>query len=116
MKTKMRTLIGLVALGMITLTSNVAAAGDKVTNNKAIAETKESLVLKNWIQENNLYSERNETKADAKKAEQAREVETSIANEDFVKAAESYTASTSDKEIEKYAEKQIALGEERKSK
>ena len=125
MKTKTRTIIGIVALGIIGFTTINATAGNYGMTSYAAAETEESLTIESWMLENDLFAKRTETKAaHAQKVEKAKKEETEKAleiqawmtNEDFFKAAESYTASTSDKEIEKYANKQIVLQEKKKSK
>lgn len=88
MKTKMRTFIGLVALGIIGFTSNNATAANSLKSSLITVETKTAKVAK-------------------AEAEKPLEVVVGMTEEDFFKAAESYTASGSDKEIEKYANQQI---------
>jgi hypothetical protein len=88
MKTKITTIIGLVALGLIGFTSNNATAANNLMSSLITVETKTAKVVK-------------------VEAEKPLDMIEGITEEDFFKAAETYTASGSDKEIEKYADKQI---------
>jgi hypothetical protein len=112
MKTKIRTFIGLVALGMIAFTNNHATAANNLMSSFSTVETEENLTIENWMLDSNLWVENSETKTAIEKAKKAEtenplEVEEWMTEEDFFKAAELFTASGSDKEIEKYANKQI---------
>lgn len=89
MKTKIRTFIGLVALGMIGFTSNNATAANSLMSSLLTVETKTA-------------------KLEKAEAVKPFEVVEGITEEEFFKAAETFTALSSDKEIEKYATKQIA--------
>lgn len=87
MKTKIGTFIGLVALSMIGFTSNNATAANSMMSSFITVEAKTAKVEK-------------------AEAEKPLEMVEGITEEDFFKAAETFTASGSDKEIEKYATKQ----------
>lgn len=116
MKTKTRTFIGIVALGIIGFTNINATAGNIEISAYTVAEVEESLTIESWMLENELFTESTQTKAEVVEVEKALEIESWMIDENFFQNAESYTASGSDAEIEKYATKQVALQEERKSK
>lgn len=107
MKTKIRTFIGLVALAMIGFTSNNAMAANNLMSSMTTVETEENLTIEDWMLNSNLWVENSETKTEKIETVKPLELVEGMTNEDFIKAAESYTASGSDKEIEKYATKQI---------
>ncbi|MGE5395457.1 MAG: hypothetical protein ACM3P1_11995 [Candidatus Saccharibacteria bacterium] len=111
MKTKIRTFIGLVALGVIGFTSTHATAANNLMSSIATVETTDNLTNDNCMLNSNLRLENAEAKtvkAEKAETEAPLEVVEGMSDEDFFKAAESYTASGSDREIEKYATKQIA--------
>lgn len=116
MKTKTRTFIGIVALGIIGFTNINATAGNIETSAYAVAEVEERLTIESWMLENELFAESALTKAEAVETEKALEIESWMIDERFFQGSESYTASGSDTEIEKYATKQVALHEEKESK
>ena len=116
MKTKIRTFIGIVALGIVGFTNINATAGNYKMSAFTVAEVEESLTIEAWMLENKFFTEETKVKAEAVEAEKALEIESWMTDEDFFTEAESYTASGSDTEIEKYASKQVALVEEKKSK
>ena len=111
MKTKIRTFIGIIALGIIGLV-NINATTDNrgEVNVKVVSGKVESLTSESWML-GDIYRTilaQNEAMESGKVIE----VESSLNNErNFFKAAESLTAFGVDREIEKYADKQIALEE-----
>ena len=107
MKTKMTTFIGLVALGMIGFTTNNATAANNLMSSFITVETEDNLTIEEWMLNGNLWFENSETKLEKAETEKPLEVEEWMTDEDFLKAAEIYTGSGSDKEIEKYATMQI---------
>lgn len=142
MKTKTRTFIAIVALGIIGFTNIDATAGNLDRNVYFAAEVEESLTIESWMLENDLFTESAKTMAEAEESltieswmlesdlftesaklkaevaetEKALEIESWMTNENFFLEAESFTASGVDQAIEKYAARQAALLEERKSK
>lgn len=116
MKTKTRTFIGIVALGIIGFTNINATAGNLETSAYTVAEVEKSLTIESWMLEDELFAESTQTKAEVVEAEKALEIESWMTDESFFQEAEAYTASGSDTEIEKYAAKQVVLQEERKCK
>lgn len=113
MKTKTRTFIGIVALGIIGFTNIHATAGNLDMNAYNVVEVEESLAIESWMLEDTLFTEPAESKANTAETEKALEIEAWMTDENFFTEAESYTAEGADKEIEKYADKQLALEDER---
>jgi len=116
MKTKIRTFIGMVALGIIGFVNiNATTDNRNEVNGKVVLEKTKSLTS-----ESSVYGDIYRTilaENETLESEKVMEVE-SILNEErgFFKSAESFTASGTDKEIEKYANKQVALEEIRNQK
>ncbi|MGE5427581.1 MAG: hypothetical protein ACM3O8_06780 [Methylococcaceae bacterium] len=106
MKTKMKTFIGLVALTIIGFTGNATAANNLMSSYTTV-ETEDNFTIEDWMLNSNLWFENSETKAEKAETEKPLEIEEWMTDEDFIIAAETYTASGSDKEIEKYANRQI---------
>lgn len=113
MKTKTRTFIGIVALGIIGFTNINATAGNLEMNAYNAVEVEESLTIESWMLEDELFTDTAALKADTAEAEKALEIEAWMTDENFFTEAESYTAEGADEEIEKYADKQVALEDER---
>jgi len=131
MKTKIRTFMGIVALGLFGLV-NINATSDYKSeiNAKLVSETEGSMTIESWMLENDFFSPKTKvetvestieswmleneyflpnTKVEREESEKALEVETWMTNDElFVKSAESYTAAGADREIEKYADKQVS--------
>lgn len=128
MKTKITTIIGLVALGIIGFTSNNATAANNVMSSLITVETKtakaeaekplemvEGITEEEFLKAAEIYTALGSDKEIEKYA--AKQIKNSTeANTDFFNDAESFTASGSDKEIEKYAEMQMSLLNEKESR
>jgi hypothetical protein len=115
MKTEIRTFIGIAALGLIGFI-NINATGDdkrevkaNVASDKEVVLTKESKTVEN-------ESRVSKAELENKDAEKTLAVESWMTGEEFLKLAESYTASGADREIEKYSNKQVSLEQNRKQK
>ncbi|HET6556550.1 MAG TPA: hypothetical protein VFG54_04500 [Prolixibacteraceae bacterium] len=113
MKTKTRTFIGIVALGIIGFTTINATAGNREMKAYNVIEAEESLSIESWMLKNDLFTVPAESKTDTAEAEKALIIESWMTDENFFTEAESYTAEGTDEEIEKYAAKQVALENER---
>ena len=113
MKTKTRRFIRIVALGIFGFANINATAGNKEISAYNVVETEESLTIESWMLKNDLFTDTAELKTDTAEKEQALEIESWMIDENFFKEAEAYTAESADQEIEKYADKQVALENER---
>ena len=111
MKTKIRTFIGIIALGIIALVNiNATTDNRSEVNAKVVSGKVESLTSESWMLGDIYRTILAEN--EALESEKVIEVENSLNNErNFFKAAESLTVSGVEREIEKYADKQIALEE-----
>lgn len=111
METNIRTFIGIVALGLIGfVNANATASNRSEVNVKVVSEKTEILTSESWML-GDIYRTilaQNETL----ESEKVKEVESELNEERvFFKSAESFTSAGANKEIEKYADKQIALEE-----
>lgn len=116
MNTKIRTIIGMVALGLFGLANINATADNKsVVNTNVVSGKEESLT-----NESEMFGEIYRTilaQNEIWESEKVMEVESEMNEEKvFFKSAESFTAISAVKEIEKYANKQIALQENKTGK
>jgi hypothetical protein len=96
MKTKIRTFIGLVALGLVGFTNMNATAGNKEVSTFISVEEEKNLGIEAWMLDNDLWKERSEAKATVNETEKALEVESWMINEDLFKAEASLTVKDAD--------------------
>jgi len=108
MKTKIRTFIGIAALGLIGFV-NINATGDGKREVKANVVSEKQVVLKKESKTVENETQVSKAEIDNTESEIALEAGTYLTSEDFLKLAESYTASGADREIEKYSQKQVSL-------
>lgn len=84
MKTKIRTIIGIVALGIIGFTNINATADNKSNvNAEVVMENEKKLPIESWMTEESNWTP--ETEVDTLKVEEALEVESWMTNEDLWK-------------------------------
>jgi hypothetical protein len=84
MKTKIRTIIGIVALGTIGFANiNATADNKREVNTNVVTEKEESLTIESWMTEESNWT--SETEVDTLNVEEALEVETWMINEDLWK-------------------------------
>jgi hypothetical protein len=82
MKTKIRTLIGIVALGMVGFTNIHATADNKRTANAGVAiENEESLAIESWMTDESYWT--SEANVYAPEQEEALEVESWMTDESY---------------------------------
>lgn len=116
MKTKIRTFIAMVALGLFGLANINATADNKREVNANVVSAKEESLTIESAMFGDIYrtiQSQNETL----ESEKEFKFEFEMTNEKvFFNSADSYTASTVDKEIEKYSNKQVALEQLRNGK
>jgi len=118
MKTKIRTLIAISALGMIGFTNTNATAGNnkKVACTEVCSENMETMNIESLNTDEAFIASAEEltameTDAQVEKyaAKQIRLIENEAEKSGFLTRAESMTAESADLEVEKYAQKQISL-------
>ena len=123
MKTKIRTFIGIIALGLFAFVNinaafvniNSAAGNKKAIHAIVVEEKEESRNIEAWMLENEFWAPKSEI--EPMESEKALEVEQWMMDEVlFLKSAESFTTSGADSEIAKYSKKQVALEELRSGK
>ena len=118
MKTRIRTIIGMVALGLFGLANINATTDNKsVVNTNVVSGSEESLMTESAMFGDIYRTIQSQNETAESEKEFAFEFEKGITNERvFFNSADSYTAATADKEIEKYSNKQVALEELRNGK
>lgn len=117
MKTNFRTLVAIVALGLIGFTNiNATEDNKKASNDEVIAGSNEMTTNHSFLtDEAFIKSAEALTAMDADgqiekyATKQIQLVGNAAANSDFLDSAKSFTASGANREIEKYAQKQISL-------
>lgn len=117
MKTKIRTIIGIVALGTIGFTNIYATIDNKrEVNANVVIEKKESLTNESWMLDEafiNSAEELTTIEADVQIEKYATKqillIKNAVVKSDFQTSAENFTASGSEQEIGKYAQKQLTL-------
>jgi len=118
MKTKIRTFIAMVALGLFGLANINATNDSKREVNTNVVSGKVENLTSEFAMFGDIYrtiQSQNETLESEK--EFKGEFEKAMTNDKvFFNTEESYTASTADREIEKYSNKQVALEELRSGK
>ncbi|HEY3370194.1 MAG TPA: hypothetical protein VGK10_05050 [Prolixibacteraceae bacterium] len=118
MNTKIRTFIGMVALGVVGLANINATTVNKreVTSNDVSGKV-ESVASESAMFEDIYRTIQSQNETLESEIELKREFEGGTTNEMvFFNSADSYTAKTADREIEKYSNKQVALEELRSGK
>lgn len=117
MKTKIKTIIAMAALGMIGFINiNAVADNKKIVNSEVVNENMEMSNMGSWISEQTLiYSAEEFSDMDIQEeiekydANQILLPENTMVKSDSLNSVESMTTPGVDQEIEKYANKQVAL-------
>jgi hypothetical protein len=117
MKTKIKTIIGIVALGTIGFTNiNATVDNKKEGNTNVVLENEKNLLNESCTTDEaffNLAEELTTMETDFQIEKYATKqillMKNSNAKSDFLTSAECFTASGTDIEIEKYAQKQLTL-------
>jgi hypothetical protein len=121
MKTKIRTLLAISALGIIGFTNiNAIADNKKSLNTEVVTEKEEMLTIESWMTDEAFFNTAEALTAREANAEiekyatkQILLKENTVAKSDFLISAESFTASGAGQEVEKYAQKQVSLQQTR---
>jgi hypothetical protein len=99
MKTKIKTIIAICALGIIGFTNiNATADNKKLVNAEVVTEKEEMLTIESWMIDESFWT--SETKVATAEAEEALEIESWMTNESFWTSGETLAAVETEEPLE----------------